>query len=561
MARKPERTADNEREPRDGRQTPTRPRDDRDGGFTRRSYLSLGGAVVTGLGSAVGAAGHPATVERGGIEFGDVRHAVDDLGMDPTGSAPIDGILAGTNDGELLQFPDGLYRFDPEGEGVELDGGTRGFEAVGESVAFAAPEGCGGYLLSAEGTDGLYLDGIDVDQTAAGTVAGLRLCGDRVVVKNVELRGECDLREGGVPAIAHATPSADGAGLVENVVATAGTAVRPVLGRPGVFVEESHAGTLTVRGCDLREFPDAAVHAAGHAGTVSVRESYFENNAAAVRLCGSDSAVEGCEVVVDGEPVPHDGTLHGRAGRDQPFRFHGIAVGEGTARGADRAVRVADTTIRVEDGPVAGPAIVSSSSGPPLEVVDCTIEYDSDGPAVILCRSPGQSIRSTVRPLRLCGTSITGDGNVDTAVLVSGAAGCDIGGSSISLPDAGDGIRIRRSDSCRIAGTTISGVRRMAVFRDADVECSGLTRHGEPTAAGVSTDPAPRNANEPGNHLVVGGAGRTEYSFAVDPRTAKQPFGGDGEPRVSGTVTDGRKEYRFDGTVAVLTVRGRAALS
>ena len=402
--------------------------------YSRRSALTLGASIAAILQSPTVTAQRTSTVERSGIQFREVQNAVEDLGMDPTGQKPIDSAIVRSGDDSLIQFPEGSYRFDADASGVELANEVRGFEAVGEAVSFVAPEGYRGFSLSCTEMDGIYIDGIDIDQTAPDASTGMRLCGDRVIVRDVELLGGSDVRRGGCPVFSHATLTPDGASRFENVVATAGKSVRPVLGRPGIFIEEDHTGAVSIRDCDFREFPDAAVYAGQHSGTVAVRDSYFENNTASIRIAGAGSSIERCEIVVDDAPArPCSG------GANQQFRQYGIAVAQ-----ADPAplpsenglpVRITDTSIQVENVPIAGPAVAVPSSGSPLELRNCDIEYNNDDAAVILCRKPGESSHPA-RPLRMDGTTITGNGSVDAAVVRGDGGAIERRDSPIRLPES-----------------------------------------------------------------------------------------------------------------------------
>ena len=451
MARKLERTGNQECSSHENEKSVTaNPSDCGKSLYSRRSYITLGASVAAVLPGATVATAQSSSVRRDGIEFRDVQNAVEDLGMDPSGRRPIDEALAGAGNGVLIQFPDGRYRFDGGLGGVELEGETCGFEGVGENVAFVVPEGYRGFSLNCEQMDGVYVDGIDIDQTAPDAYTGMRLCGNRVVVRDVELRGSCDVLTGGCPVFSHATPSAGGTSRFENVVARADSPVRPMLGRPGIFVERSHSGSVRIQGCDFRHFPDAAVYAAKHPGNVAVLDSYFENNAASIRLCGDGSSIERCDVVVDDTPASLSSDGVGQQGVGQQFLFHGISVTQasekGTARVNPAPVTITDTTMRIENESIAGPALVVPSSGTPLEVVDCTIEYNNEGSAVILCRQPGTHAGSPIRPLRVRGTTISGNGLVDAAVVLGDIEESELRDTSILLPGATDDIHHLKSD-------------------------------------------------------------------------------------------------------------------
>jgi hypothetical protein len=540
MARKLDRSGNRERLLSDnGEPPPERPRTR----LTRRSYIGIGATTVASLSVTAAANG---SIRRHGIEFDRVLDAVDDLGIDPTGGTVADEQIAQAGDGTLVQFPDGEYRLDPGA--LSFDGGTRGFEAVGEQVSFLASTAGRGFLVDGQGMDAAYLDGIDLDQRKSAC-AGVRLTGDRVVVQNVDVRGRPAAGRG-LPLVAHATLAADGRSRIRNLTATAGGARRP-LGRPGIFVTDDHEGTLTVEDCDLRRFPDGAVHAARHSGRVHVHDSYFENNALSIRLSGSGSSIENCSVVVEEFPPVDAGT--GTA----PYRFHGVSVAtaaEGAVSTADsQPVRISDSRFRIENLPAAVPAVVVPSAGPALEFAETSIEYNNTGGAVVLGRRPGQS-PAGVRPLRMRELSITGTGSVDSVVELANADGSELEGSRIQLEQGdSDGIRIRNSADCRVESTTVSVPGRAAVFTDAVVESLALS-------GGPDSEPAADGGSPGPDTLVIDGATvETAYEFTVDGRIDSQtdssgyPSSGANSEAVVGRGTD---RYAIDGEITDLRLDG-----
>jgi len=501
--------------------------------YSRRSYLTIGAAMAAGVPSAVGVG--TAAAERDGLEFRQVCDAVDDLGMDPTGVEPVDAALDLTQADVLIRFPEGTYRFDPDTPTVELCGGAYGFEGAGRDVSFLAPEGHRGPLLECNGVERVYLGGIDIDQTADNAAAGLRLCGDHVVVRDVEVRGPCDVRDGGYPLFSNAAPDG-GTSTFQNVVARDEPGVRPAFGRPGIFLERAHTGVAEIRDCDLRHFPDAAVHASGHAGTARVIDSYFENNAAAIRLAGEHSAVRRCEIVLDGSDAPV-----GSNAAASPYLSYGIAIAETAVTDGQRSragVTVKESSVRVSEGCDDSPALVVSASGAPLEVVDCEIEYDADAEAAVLCRAPGpRGGRRPIRPLRLRGLTVTGEGSVEAAIEVANVDGCEIEEPAIRLPQGETGISLSAADSCLITDTDVS----VGHLGGSDPERERRPRsstHGDDAAAGQTS------------RLVFGGDGDgTSYAFSAP----------DGD-LVSGVVTAGADSHCPAGALRSLSMSGTASL-
>ncbi|MFC6721135.1 hypothetical protein [Halobacteriaceae bacterium SHR40] len=538
MARKLDRSGNRERLHSDnGEPPPERPRS----GLTRRSYIELGATTVAALSVTAAANG---SIRRHGIEFDRIKDAVDDLGVDPTGGAAVDEQIARAGDGTLVQFPDGEYRLDPGA--LSFEGGTRGFEAVGEQVSFHTSGTGQGFLIDGQGMDAAYVDGIDLDQRQS--VTGLRLSGDRVVVQNVDVSGRPS-GGGGLPLLAHATLSTGGRSRIRNLTASAGGGHRP-LGRPGIFVEDDHVGTLTVQNCDLRRFPEGAVHAARHSGRVHVQDSYFENNALSIRLSGSGSSIENCSVVVEEFPRVDPGT------DTEPYRFHGVSVATAGSEGStatSQPVRISDSRFRIEQVPASVPAIVIPSAGSALEVVESRIEYNNTGRSVVLGRRPGPD-PAGVRPLRMQQTTIAGDGSVDSVVELANADGSELESSRILIDQGdGDGIRLRDSADCRVGSTDITVPGRAAVFTDATVETLALS--GGPDSNSAAGDRSPGT-----DTLVIDGAAvETTYEFTVDGRIDPEadscgyPASGANSESVVGYGTD---RYTVEGEITDLCLDG-----
>lgn len=523
--------------------------------ISRRSYLRLGVAATGALSSTIVGKTQARTTERAGIQFSEIQGAVADLGMDPTGRNPINQAIEPVPDGALITFPDGTYRLDTNTHGGLLEGTHQGFEAVGDDVTFVPPSGHRGYLIDGDGMEAAYFDGIDIDQTAANTCVGLRLCGDRVVVRNVEVLGGCDRTDGGVPMLSHATVSSNGESVVENVVNKTGGGVQPMLGRPGVFVESSHRGTVTIQDCDLREFSDAAVHATRHSGAVHVVDSQFKDNASSVRLSGSGSSITQCDIGITNKPYPTPPGV-----KSQKFRFHGISIGEtGTVMPSRQSnpITLEKTTVRIADGSFDGPAIAVTSDGPPLEVTDCDIEYDSDGSEVILGQSPAEkSGHAPIRQLRLEDVSITGDGSVDTAIVIGNADGSTIRNSSILLPRSqGDGLSVRNSEDCLVTESDLSVLGMEAVFKKASVQVQNLSR------AENGIDSETLESCDPHRLLFDAGDRATLYEFTAPQHSPNGQTDRGLTRQVVDKVTEETDSYRFGGTLESLALRGTGSIS
>jgi hypothetical protein len=354
---------------------------------------------------------------------------------------------------------------------------------------------------------------------------------------------------GGGPLLSHATVSADERSLVENVVATARCENQPPLGRPGIFLEQSHEGTLTIRNCDLRQFPNAAVHATRHSGRIRVVNSYFENNASAIRLSNPGSHVERSEIVVDERPasVP-------RAAGFNPYCLHGIAVGVGGNRSVSpRPVAVVNSTIRIEEMTGDWPAVVAPSLGSPVELRECEIRFDNDGQSVISAQSPGpRSVRPT-RRLSLQDSVVRGSGTVNSVIVATNADGSSIMDSSLQLA-GGDGITFHESEECNIERTDISVPGRAGVFRNSSVNALEIT-------PSQSFCPDETLGHGFPHHLVVGGQGtNTAYTLSAETLSPTTPHSSS-KAQTHIAEADTANRYRFAGALEALTLEGSGTLS
>lgn len=516
--------------------------------LNRRTCLELGAAAVSALSIPTIGGARSSGVSRDGIEFHHTQNAVADLGMDPTGREPIDAKIDEARDGDLIRFPEGSYRFESDGSGLSIHNETRGFESIGERALFVASSGTTGFLLDADRMDNVYFEGINIDQRATNSCLGIRLTGGRVIIRNVELLGGGTSPCGGVPLVSHATSSVGGDSLFENIVAANEYTVQPPLGRPGIFVEQAHEGTVTIRDCDLRRFPNAAVHAVRHSGRVHVANSSFRNNASAIRLSNSGSSVTQSRIELDElppQPAPKMGT--------NPFLLHGVSLGKAGV-GSDRAnsISIEDSSFQINELPIPYPAVTAPSTGCPLEIVNCDITYNNASPSVITSRSPGKSNTIPARPLELRNTVISGTGDVDSVVLAEGADRTKIKDSSLQISGSGDGITIRRSDNCTIERTAIDVAGRAAVFTDTGIDGMSISDSSENFPLG--------GTSAPDEVTIEGTTPPTNYEMTIDGSleairgTAGEypPSGGSVEGQV-GPETD---EYSVDGGITDFRFHG-----
>lgn len=528
-------------------------RDEHRSRLDRRSYIKYSGLIGAALAATTVSSADGSTV-RDGIEFPHRLHAVEDLDLDPTGETPVDRALEAVQDGSLIVFPDGNYRF----ESTPFDGSPSrekmGLEGIGDAVRFVSQTGSQRFLLDWEGMQSAYFENIDIDQRAVESCAGVRILGERVVIRDVDVIGGCDRQDGGLPVISHATSASQGHSLVDNVSSTATSDVRPALGRPGIFVDPAHRGTVTVRNCELSGFPDPAVYGARHSGSVQIRDSYFENNAASIRLSNGGSSLRGSTIRVDELPPAVS------AANERQFHHHGVAVAtdepDGSVSEGTESLSIEETTFEIGDLPGFYPAIVIPSGVSLPEIRDCHIEYGNDSQTVILARNPGTNDATNPTPLRIRNLSVTGEGDVDSVIEVGAAYRPEISDSTVRMSNGNAvGLLLSGASGFSLENTTVGVPNRPIVVTDEDN--STLQQQ-----YGCGHDSCLSRANT----LCIEGDGTAaNYELTasgpvernVDSTAAYGPSGRNTE----GTVSTDAVRLSFDGRLTDFRVDGTATLT
>ena len=552
----------------------------------RRSYLRLGGAALVGSAvagsSAITTAG--AAANREGINFGNVVNAVDDLGLDPTGSDPVNTTLNDISSGTLVQFPEGEYLFVDR---VVTSGKTLGFESIGdERATIVVDEGYNDWLLGGHGSPGLYVKGFNVDQTAPETNGCFRLIGDHVHIEDIEFIGRADIWETGAENMLNcAIEDPDGYGEIRNVVHRKGHWARygpGAAGRIGIYTGRRHVGTLKIVDCDLREFGNNALYCSRNTGKVQVEDCYFENNnASAIRIGGEGSYAENCTVVTD--PSTYNGP---RTYEDSSFTHRAIVIEERFETGDIQkppGAEIRNCHIRIEDNPANGGAIHRYGNGRSLRIENTVIEYNNNGyPAAIMAQTGGFGKNPDADPpkqIEFVNSVLHGSGDVDTAISIDDSDDSLIEDSIIYMYDGSqDGVTINDSDNCLIRDSTISVPGRATVFNNSNVVTENID-HDEPDD--LKPDP-PDELEHQLRIIADDDADAFEYTFTVDGEVElvtdgdypANPGGeeiidnGDGTFTVEGIVAGyegddkrwGGDTFRFEGEVTAFEKHGPATL-
>jgi hypothetical protein len=243
--------------------------------------------------------------------FDTVVRAVD-AGADPTGREPINPILEEfAGDDTLLSFESGTYRLAPT---KLTDLSHFGIAAAyGRRPTFVPTnQACptkGEPYLTFEGVSNLLVDSVDFDFRLGGSGGEIRIIAEGdATFSDVSAVGNCRAQ---TAMLRMDVTDEDGTGLFENV-ALSNHADNPSL--TGIYVGKAHAGTLTVRNCDVRGFSGNGLYASppglpdGGNGAVHVRDgTYRNNNIANVRLGSTGASARDVEILVDRVPPEHVG--------------------------------------------------------------------------------------------------------------------------------------------------------------------------------------------------------------------------------------------------------------
>ena len=249
---------------------------------------------------------------RYGISFDRVVNAVDDLGMDPTGTTPIDAALSGVlTNGTLVEFPAGKYFLrDPVEMKYIARWGIRGLGDVPTDVRFVSTPGEGKQLVKTDDGEGILVENVafDYSETREGSLGLVLKVQDDLRVQDVHFVGfNPNVEEGGVVNLSPQALSPTGRAVVDGLVRTGPTDIRPHRHLPGpanepgiVWLGKRHRGTLVVRNSHLENGGENGIYASRTSGKVHVEDSLFRNNnQASLRIGGSGSHVKNCRFVVD----------------------------------------------------------------------------------------------------------------------------------------------------------------------------------------------------------------------------------------------------------------------
>jgi len=157
--------------------------------------------------------------------------------------------------------------------------------------------------------DGDTLENTVIDITASGAQYQISAVGSGWTIRNVGVRGVWDSNEKAEPLIA-SVPDENGSARIENLYLGDGAYDDTYPGATGIYVGNSHAGTLEIDRVNIQGFPDNAIYGSspgdsaahssgsGGGGDVRIMNSYAADcRASGFRIGSNGSYVENCVAV------------------------------------------------------------------------------------------------------------------------------------------------------------------------------------------------------------------------------------------------------------------------
>lgn len=400
---------------------------------------------------------------------GEFESVVDvaEAGGDPTGTTPVDSLLADrAGDDVLLYFPEGEYLVE---ERVKIPSFSK-LGLVGPEATVVAPEGYDSYMLDLgrrNRAEDLLLEGLEFDFSNPGT--GPRALNvhvdDGLRVRDLTVRGVQGTDQ---TVTRFAVTSPGGSGTVERLHLPDGGGPRTAA--TGCLVPPVSAGTLTFRDCRFVGFPSNGLYASAAEGRVRVLGGLYANNGIANVRVGGDGVVRGvrvrCDAAVDGVP-----------------NMRGIRIDGGSSALVENCV-VELLDVTGSDG-----AVTLSGSTRTATLRNTRIRVDADGVGgVVAKRPPGPGGAG----LRCEGVSIEGSAARDAAVTILERDGSVLDGVTICQSGANrDGVEVLGSTGCTVRDATITVTRKPLVVENSDVATADVNTGTTLEGCLGSIDPCP----------------------------------------------------------------------
>lgn len=396
---------------------------------TRRKYLTVvGTASMTPISISSATAHNPAVTERHGIQFETVYDAIDDLGMDNTGTEPIDETLdTYYGDSTLITFPPGEYLVtETHYWDKNIDSfGILGSGEIRQDVQFVLPKGTNIKWLNIRTGCNHLLENFVWQQTPDMVTSFTNTIhqDDGLHIENVELAGfnptdnEEKEHHAVGPGLLPVIRTRDGVGVIKEFVCTGGGVVdRYPNRRVPVFVGSIHRGELQFVDCHIEESGSHAIYASKTQGCLRVNGGLFKNNDNTnMRITSGHpekrSWCKNARIVIDTDSAIHlpEGE---RYEQTRGFRFDRNRLGR--EHYSDFLIENCDVIMR--STPNSMGLLVVTGSHPGLCIRDTRFQQDVDDVRIIWAQSPDQdvigdaAVRLNIETVRITGSAANGNG-------------------------------------------------------------------------------------------------------------------------------------------------------
>ncbi|MFB6159816.1 MAG: hypothetical protein ABEJ61_01410 [Haloferacaceae archaeon] len=537
------------------------------------------GAGAMGVGASALATGE---AEGAQLQASTVYDAVDDLGMDPTGSDPIDDALdEAYGDDVRIEFPPGEYLF-TRSHGYNDDVDT--FELVGlgssrRDVQFVVPDGYDSYFLNVRSGRNHVLKNFSIDITD-DSVTGVTTIvkqDDGLLVEDVELIGfspDDEKFDGAGRDFAFSIDTRDGVGTVRNLVDTGGGIIKDYpYRRIAIWVSGSHVGELDIVDCHVENCGGAPVYGTRHQGCVRVEGGLWKNNDhQQLRVSGGHpekrSWIRDARVVIDFQSVPDDLI------RDPLTGIRGIWVESNRHWNEDLLIENVQMDVVSLAGDQTLPACIEvDETHGSVDVVDCTINNAVDASAVS-ARPPRSELDGPTR-VNVQGSSFTGTAG---SIEFDARDGSQVSTTCLSLTND-DGVVVRDSDNVAVSDATIDVSGDALVTSGSTVSTSNISYDGGCSTDSGSTDSGSTDSGStdsgstdsgstslPNTLEIVGTGVETNYEFGVSESLAGAEGSVESWDELSGTTANGwvtdsgdSDVYQYAGEVTEFTFRSGEA--
>lgn len=406
-------------------------------------------------------------------EFDEVVNGVDDLGMDPTGSEPIDDALdEALVDGTLLELPPGIYLATERHTLEHLHRwGLRGTGRSRSEVRIVPPEDAGLIFLNVRSGRDILVENLtfDVRPGHSQWLSNTFKVSDGLLLSNIEFAGFYASEDTGEPIEAgrrvtgplhvHVTDP-DGRGVIDGLVRRGPThhADYPQ-GTSCVFVGPTETvGTVVIRNSHIENMSSHGIYASRTRGAVQIENTLFKNNNGAnCRFSGPNSYVRNSEIVIDGSDIVPGTTgrvfnsLTGAMWFESGFRTQAGGLMENCT------IRLKDVPPRIRGVEVDGSAGRTTVRDTTIEIVDSVVrpvDINRPGQAGARVRTEGstpEDPRVDLRNVTVTGTAPGPGGGVD----IVGRPGSVIENCRVNITGREVGLSVTDSEGFQVTGTEI----------------------------------------------------------------------------------------------------------